>query len=272
MLIQFDAAVPRCGADAARSVAQPGGREMTRTVVPGRHRVAVLAAAAFMLCGLGLTGCGIANDAQSVASNVTANKALIDQFASTIKSGHAAAFEATYVTTGSSQNTIVYAVKPPDGLAFRENQSNGSGRLDIVANSSGEYACLPQSASGPGWSCQKLAAASAAVQNKIFEFYTPAHWVAFLRGFSLAAGFAGDKISSSKQTLNGFSMQCVDVRASGTSGTSKICSTAQGILGYVKVASDPDSFQLESYSAAPSASLFKLPPGAKITTPSQGSG
>ena len=126
---------------------------MTRIVVPGRHRAALIAAAAFMLSGLGLTGCGIAKDAQSVASNVTANKSLIDQFASTIKSGKSvAAFEATYVTTGSSQNTIVYAVKPPDGLAFRENQSNGSGRLDIVANSSGEYACLPQSASGPGWS------------------------------------------------------------------------------------------------------------------------
>lgn len=244
---------------------------MTRAVA-GPRRAARTAAAALMLSGLGLTGCGIAKDAQSAAGNVTASKAIIDQFASTIKSGAATAFEARYVTTGSSQNTVVYAVKPPDGLAFRENQSNGSGRLDIVANSSGEYACLPQSASGPGWSCQKLAAASAAVQNKIFEFYTPAHWVTFLRGFSLAAGFAGDKVTSSKQTLNGFSMRCVDVRASGTAGASKICTTAQGILGYVKIASDPDSFQLESYSAAPSAALFKLPAGAKITTPGQGSG
>jgi hypothetical protein len=245
---------------------------MTRAVVPGRRRAAGTAAVALLLCGLGLTGCGIAQDAQSVAGDVTASKAIIDQFAGTLKSGETAAFEATYVTTGSSRNTIVYAVRPPDGLAFRESQSNGSGRLDIVASSSGEYACLPQSASGPGWSCQKLAAASAAVQNKIFEFYTPAHWVAFLRGFSLAAGLAGDKISSSKQTLNGFSMRCVDVRASGTSGTSKICTTAQGVLGYVKVASDPDSFQLTSYSAAPAASLFRLPPGAKIITPGQRSG
>lgn len=240
---------------------------MTRAVVSRRRRAAGLAVVALMLAG-----CGAAKDASSVADNVSATKAIIDQFTSTIKSGGSTAFEATYVTTGSAQNTIVYAVRPPDGLAFRENQSNGSGRLDIVGNSSGEYACLPQSASGSGWSCQKLAASSAAVQNKIFEFYTPAHWVAFLRGFSLAAGIAGDKVSSSKETRNGFSMQCVAVTAHSASGSSKICSTAQGILGYVKVGSDPNSFELQSYSASPSDSLFKLPPGAKITTPQQGNG
>lgn len=240
---------------------------MTRAVVHGRRRAAGIAAVALMLAG-----CGVAQDASSVANNVSGTKAIIDQFASTIKSGGSTAFEATYATTGSAQNTIVYAVRPPDGLAFRENQSNGSGRLDIVANSSGEYACLPQSASGPGWSCQKLAAASAAVQNKIFEFYTPAHWVTFLRGFSLAAGIAGDKVSSSRETINGFSMRCVDVKANRAAGTSKICSTAAGVLGYVKVGSDPNSFELQSYSASPAGSLFKLPPGAKITAPQQGSG
>ena len=39
-------------------------------------------------------------------------------------------------------------------------------------------------------------------------------------------------------TVNGFSMSCVDLQASGVPGTSTICTTSQGILGYVKVASD----------------------------------
>ena len=43
-----------------------------------------------------------------------------------------------------------------------------------------------------------------------------------------------------------------------------------GILGYVKVASDATSFQLKSYSASPPDSLFRLPPGAKVTKPKQG--
>ena len=46
----------------------------------------------------------------------------------------------------------------------------------------------------------------------------------------------------------------------------------QGILGYVRVAPDTASFEITSYSPSPSASLFKLPPGAKITTPDQGTG
>ncbi len=66
-------------------------------------------------------------------------------------------------------------------------------------------------------------------------------------------------------------MHCVDFRAAaGVAGTSKICTTAQGILGYVKVASDATSFQLKSYSASPPDSLFRLPPGAKVTKPKKG--
>jgi hypothetical protein len=52
--------------------------------------------------------------------------------------------------------------------------------------------------------------------------------------------------------------------AAGVPGTSRICSTAQGILGYVKVATDPTSFEIKAYSASPPASLFELPSGAKV--------
>ena len=67
-------------------------------------------------------------------------------------------------------------------------------------------------------------------------------------------------------TVNGFTMNCVDLRATGVPGTSTICSTAQGILGYVNVASDSTSFEIERYSTSPDSSLFALPPGATITS------
>ena len=110
--------------------------------------------------------------------------------------------------------------------------------VHIVVNSSGEFACsqpsVTGSASGTQWTCQKLGTADAATENKIFDFYTPAHWVGFLKDFSLAAGLAGDKVSSSTMTVNGFAMNCVDLVAPGVAGTSTICTTAQGILGYVE--------------------------------------
>jgi hypothetical protein len=77
---------------------------------------------------------------------------------------------------------------------------------------------------------------------------------------------AGDKVTSSTMSLNGFDMDCVDLVAQGVAGTSSICSTSQGILGYVKVAPDSTSFQITDYSSSPSASLFQLPPGATVTT------
>jgi hypothetical protein len=107
--------------------------------------------------------------------------------------------------------------------------------------------------------------ADAATQNKIFDIYTPSHWIKFLKGVSVVAGLAGDKVTTSTKSLNGFDMQCVDLVAKGVAGTSTICSTSQGLLGYVSVASDSTSFQITDYSS-PSASLFQLPPGATVTT------
>jgi hypothetical protein len=245
----------------------------------GRHRVVgVAVAAALLLSSFGLAGCGIGkvvSAVNKVRHDVSTNKATIDEFTSTMKSGEGTTFEARYVTTGKNPTTVIYAVKPPKGVAFRETPSgHGPGgdnvTLDLVVNKSGEYSCSPPSSAGSRWTCQKLGTASAAAQNQIFGFYTPSHWVAFLRDFSLAAGFAGDKIGSTHITVNGFSMNCVTFVAAGVKGTSKICTTAQGILGYVKVASNPTSFEITSYSASPSPGLFRLPAGAKITTTKTG--
>jgi hypothetical protein len=94
--------------------------------------------------------------------------------------------------------------------------------------------------------------------------------VGFLKDFSLVAGLAGDKVTTSTMTVNGFAMSCVDFVAPGVAGTSTICTTAQNILGYVKVASSATSFEIKSYSASPPGSLFQLPAGAKIVTPPTG--
>jgi hypothetical protein len=225
------------------------------------------------LGGAVFTGCGIVSAVKKVAQDVESNKSIIDAFTTKITAGENKAFQATYATTGSSPTTIIYAVQPPKGLAFKETPTGGSAdsspTVDIIVNSSGEYACS-HSGSGAGssgaWSCERLPGTSATTENKIFDFYTPAHWVAFLRDFSLAAGIAGDKVSSSTMTVNGFPMSCVDFRASGVPGTSTICTTADGILGFVKVASDSTSFEIKSYSSSPQGSLFQLPPGAKVTT------
>jgi hypothetical protein len=224
-----------------------------------------------MLAVFGFSACSEIATVKNAVHTIGGNEATIDAFSTTLQSGTAASFEATYVTTGSAPATIVYAVQPPEGVAFDDTPSGGTGDttpVHIVVNSSGEFACsqptLTGSGSGTQWTCQKLGTADAATENKIFDFYTPAHWVGFLKGFSLAAGLAGDKVSSSTMTVNGFAMNCVDLVAPGVPGTSTICTTAQGILGYVNVASASVSFEIEKFSTSPSRSLFALPPGAII--------
>jgi hypothetical protein len=233
----------------------------------GRRNGAAVAALVFLLVACGLTGCSIVNKARNIAHAVEGNSSMVDAFTAKMQSGQPPNFEATYTTTGTTPATIVYAVEAPKGLAFTDTPSGGDNptSVDIVVNSSGEYSCSP-TASGSPPTCQKIEPASQANENQVFDFYTPAHWVTFLRDFSLAAGFAGDEVRSSSMTVNGFAMSCVDFVASGVAGTSTICTTAQGILGYVKVASDSTSFEITHFSTSPSPSLFELPPGAKVTT------
>ncbi|HEY5049682.1 MAG TPA: hypothetical protein VII50_02185, partial [Acidothermaceae bacterium] len=248
-------------------------------VVLRRHRLTGVVALAVTLGGLGLGGCSAINKVKSVAHAVENKKKTMDAFSTKIQSGEAKPFEATYVTTGSTPTTVVYAVQPPKGLSFTNTPTSTSSAgstgdtnapsLDIIVNSTGEYSCTPPDTSGSAgkgtWACQMLSPVAADEQNAIFDFYTPAHWINFLKGFSLAAGFAGDKVTASTMTVNAFAMSCVDFATPGEAGESTICTTAQGILGYVKVAGDSTSFEIKSYTSSPSASLFELPPGATVT-------
>jgi hypothetical protein len=223
--------------------------------------------ASLVAVGVVATSCSVVSKVRHDVHTIEGNKATIDSFTQNLQSNTSTPFEATYTTTGSAPATILYAVDPSSGgLAFHETQTGSSAsNIQVIVNASGEYTCN-QSGSGGAWSCQKLGQADAATENQIFDLYTPSHWISFLKGVSLVAGLAGDKVTSSTMSLNGFDMSCVDLVANGVAGTSTICSTSQGILGYVKVASNSTSFQITNFSSSPSPSLFQLPPGATITT------
>jgi len=235
--------------------------------VSDRSRIGLLMAA-LLAVGALATSCSVVSKVKQDVHTVESNKSTMDSFTQGLQSTKDTAFEATYTTSGGSRATIVYAVDPSSGgLAFHETQTGSNpSNIQLIVNSSGEYKCSSPSASGGPWSCQKLGTADAATENKIFDVYTPSHWISFLKGVSLVAGLAGDKVTTSTMSVNGFDMNCVDLVAKGQPGTSTICSTSQGILGYVSVASESTTFQITSYSSSPSASLFQLPPGATVTT------
>src|SRR5215472_3661358 len=177
---------------------------------PMFSRATWFAVAALLIAGL--TGCGVVQKINNISHAVNANRAAVKAFTQGLKSGEATPFAATYVTTGGSPAKVTYAVQPPTDVAFAETApGSGTANLDLVSNSSGEFSCTSATASS-GWSCQKLGKAEAVAQNQIVNFYTPSHWVTFLEAFSIAAGVAGDKVTTSSMTVNGFSMHCVDFK------------------------------------------------------------
>ena len=233
-----------------------------------RHARATVIISAVAVCGVAASACGAIHKISNTVHDIRGNKATIDSFSSSLQSGPTT-FSATYVTTGSTPATVVYAAEAHSKVvSFSDTPTGGAGDttpVHLISNSAGYFLCAKSSPSA-AVSCQKLGSAEASNQQEVLGFYTPTHWITFLRDFSLAAGFAGDKVTSSTMSLNGFSMKCVDFRAAGVAGTSTICSTSQGLLGYVKVATDTTSFEIEKYTTSPPSSLFVLPPGAKVTT------
>lgn len=241
------------------------GVHLGRRNALGWVRRQAIALAVLTLGVVGLSSCSAIHTIRNAINNVRGNQAVIDGFNSKL-SNAPQTFEAVYTTTGSAPATVTYAAQLPNDVAFSLTPSGGSGNtapVHLIQNSSGEYACSQTSGQ---WNCEKITGVTASTQNALIDLYTPGHWTHFLSGVAVVAGAAGDKVTTSTMSLNGFSMNCIDLTTPGTSGKSTICTTSQGILGYVQVVSDSTSFEITSYSSSPAASLFQLPPGAKVTT------
>jgi hypothetical protein len=232
-----------------------------------RRAGAVAVAAAVAGAGVAMGGCAVTHAVGAAVDAIRGNKATMDAFTAKLSSGPST-FEVTYVTPGSAPVRVVYAVHPPVGLDFEETPSttsSGAAPVHLVVDRTGEYSCAPGSAPHVAPTCTMLPKASAADTADILGFYTPSHWVSFLRGFSLAAGFAGDRVTTSDMTVNGFAMSCVDFTPPGVA-RSTVCTTKQHVLGYVKVAGSPTSFEITGFSTSVAPALLALPPGATVTT------
>lgn len=212
-----------------------------------------------------LSACTVIATIKNAVHDVRGNRAVIARFNSKLKAAPTT-YEADYTTSGSAPATVTYAAQLPNEVAFTLTPTAGNPNatpVHLVQNSSGEYACGQVSGH---WSCARVSGVDAQSQNALFDVYTPGHWVKYLSLFALAVGLAGDKVTTSTMSRNGFSMHCIDLATEGTAGESTICTTNQGVLGYAQLAGNSTSFAITRYASSPPASDFRLPAGATITS------
>lgn len=242
-------------------IGQPGPVRVRR--IGARHRVTgLMAAVATAVACVALAGC--VSEFKKVTHDVQANRATIDRFAKTLNRSDTKRFEATYVTTGGAPATIVYAADPPKYLALTYTPSGNGTRRAMIVNTNGEYECSKTSPHR-NWTCKRAGSADTAVRNNLLTIYTPKHWVGFLKGIAIASGLAGDTITTSRQTTDGFALKCVQVHTPAQRGPVKLCTTAQGVLGLVQLDTGATSFKIKSFRPVPPPSLFRLPPGTRVT-------
>ena len=229
----------------------------------GQRRVLIALAAGAVLA----SGCGVVTKVTNAIHSVEANLQTVDAFTKNLEPSPTGPFAATYATTGGAPAGVVYAVNPAaNEMAFQETQSGtGATNTQLIFNASGDYLCT-QNGAGAAWSCDKLSSSDAASHQQVFDVYTPAHWSDFLKGLSVAAGLEGGKVTRSTMVVNGFDLDCLDLDLKDVTGTTTICTTPQGLLGYVKAPQDSTSFEITAFTTSPSPSLFQLPPGATVTT------
>jgi hypothetical protein len=163
-------------------------------------------------------------------------------------------FKVVYVDhppTGAT-STLTFEQKPPNSLvdiAGGELLTTG-GKSYYCSKANGKTTCLV-SASNPFAS--------------LIDLFSPQTIVNELKSFQseVAAKIAGVSVKSSSKTVAGKSAQCETVQASGQQST--WCVTGNGFLAYAGTGSS-GYIQLQSYSGSASASDFKVPSGATITT------
>ncbi len=232
--------------------------------MPATCRRTILVAVVVIAVALGLTGCSKVINAIKTVHNVLHQGAAISALSNKLKSADKNPYEVTYVTTGSSPVTTELASSPPHELAFRTTVSGQV--LDVIENSSGEFACSRGLSSSATWSCAEVKGAEVETYKVMYALYSGAYWIDFLKLYSAAAALQGVTIHSTNMTVNGFALQCDVIVNKKSPSTSKWCVTSQGVLGYVSVSSAKADFEIKSYSSSPPSSLFQVPTGATITT------
>jgi hypothetical protein len=236
-------------------------------------------AVAFVLV-TALSGCSVVKAIKAVHALVKGNAA-INNLTKQLQQSENAKFDVTYETTGSPSSTVEYATDPPTDFAFISPAQNGNAASEVIQNSSGYYTCSQGSGSDSKWTCDKVAVASDDDIGAVFQVYTGAYWFGILDVYaSVASALTNVKVAQSTKSVNGFSLQCVNITAppgSGTTGSNSAdstgtwCITQQGLLGYVAANGDnQDVTEIKSYSGSPAASLFQPPAGATITTGATG--
>src|SRR5258708_27210213 len=139
--------------------------------MPVQSRI-LAAAGAVIVLSAASAGCSVVNKINSIRHTVDKNRATITAFTQGLQNSKAVPFQVTYVTTGGSPTTVVYAVQPPKDISFSETAGGGGPvATRLVANSSGEYSCSQASAGGQ-WSRAKLSKANAAAHNPLFDVHT----------------------------------------------------------------------------------------------------
>lgn len=252
------------------------------SLVTSHHGTAAALAAAVLLGGLALTGCSAGHPVKKVSRPVAGKhlpagipvaggKGTVGAFIAKLQARPARSFEAEYLGGGKRSGLITYAFRPPDALLFGADtlQRGKDRRTRILVNGSGDYRCVQRGTRHAPWTCQQLTEASAAAQIGDFAVYTTAHWVTYLKA-ALAAGATATTFTSRVYApptfgnrARGDPMGCLSFRTAGT-GSSMICAAAPGSLGPVILCKGSTSFLLERYITSPPASLFQLPPGAKV--------
>ena len=96
-------------------------RTTRSSVGPGLLRGTAVPAAVVLLAASGFSACSEIAKVSNAVHDIRGNRDAVNTFTSTLQSGTAAPFEATYVTTGSAPATIVYAVQPPTGRGVRRH-------------------------------------------------------------------------------------------------------------------------------------------------------
>jgi hypothetical protein len=227
----------------------------TSTSSPGSSSTASSTAASGATGATGATStssAGATGGTGSAGGGAAALKAIADK----LKTGETQAFVATYKVTGSSQvSTIQVAAQPPSSFAFVVSESSGN-KTNLFGNSSSATACTQASGSST-WSCFTLPQAALGSYSSIVDLYTGKFWATELSAFEAEAAAKGATVST--MTVGGQSAQCVTF---GTHSGGTVCVTDSGVLAYVKNNGTGSTFELQSISSSPPASLFQPPPGA----------